>query len=70
MRRARHILTVFLLPAILYVLGSYRLIGVRASWNWGNFNLKPKGVTKSQYIFGYLFPAVVLTALGVYAKFT
>lgn len=67
---ARHVLTVFLLPAILSVLGTYRLIGVRASWNWGDFNLKPEGVTRRQYFFSHLFPAFVLTALGVLAKLT
>ena len=58
---------VFALPVIPLYMLSYRLMGKRCIYRWGETDVRPLDhLTENQYLFTRLFPALIpLTVIGL-----
>ena len=63
----RAVAGVFALPVIPLYMLSYRLMGKRCSYRWGETDVRPLDhLTENQYLFTRLFPALVpLSIIGL-----
>jgi hypothetical protein len=60
----RYLGLIFTLPAVPFWLIGYRLVGIKATYTWPNFDVTPGAeVTESQYLISRLFPFAVLVPI-------
>jgi hypothetical protein len=65
------VVSLILFPAILGFAAGYRVIGIPATYHWGEFDAKPtQAVTETQFLISRLFPiaigALVVILLELY----
>jgi hypothetical protein len=70
-RFIRNVVSLILFPAILGFAAGYRVIGIPATYHWGEFDAKPtQAVTETQFLISRLFPiaigALVVILLELY----
>lgn len=57
----RQFVSLFVLPAIGLSLVSYRILGKRCTYRWGNLEVTPlEPINRGEYLFTRLFPSGVV----------